>query len=391
MKPITNEESDKISRDTIDKMSVEPEENVLMLLNSSEDFIFILDKEGNIVSINDTVLKALKYSEKELLRMNVLDLHPPEQRNEATSTVRELIKGKRKSLTAPFVTKDNNHIYIEAILTRGRWKNQDVFIGICRDITERKRIERLLKESDKNSERRLKESEAKFRNIITHLSDVLVEIDDKGEIIYISPQTFEIFGYRPEDLIGKNYSKFIHPKDLSIITDKIQKSLNSEEAITFEYRARHKNGKYITMSVKGNKIINEDGIRYVGVLRDNTEQIEAEQKLREIEEDKKRLKKISQIEPEVRFWKLIQPKKDVSVVQKTRQMLETVLDNIPISIYWKGLDLKFIGCNENFANLVQIETPNHVIDKKSENISLIAENSQLINERESKIIKNGLP
>ena len=72
-------------------------------------------------------------------------------------------------------------------------------------------------------------------------------------------------------------------------------------------------------------------------------------------------------------------------------MLETVLDNIPISIYWKGLDLKFIGCNENFANLVQIETPNHVIDKKSENISLIAENSQLINERESKIIKNGLP
>lgn len=505
MKPITNEESDKITRDLIDEISVESEENVLMLLNSSEDFIFILDKDGNIVNINNTVLKALKYSEKELLRMNVLDLHPPEQRNEATSTVRELIKGKRKSLTAPFVTKDNEHIYIEAILTRGRWKNQDVFIGICRDITERKRIERLLKESDRylislleyssdlfaivnekfeyeyineevyqevlgyskeellgkaridiihpddlNSamegvrigfktgeyksiiriktkegkwlwieskgktfvdhegntkafligrnvtdkivaEQRLKESENEFLNLISHMSDILVEIDFNGIILYISPQSFKTFGYRPEELIGKNFSKFVHPKDLPIIRGKIQKSLNSEDSVAFEYRGLHKDGYYVTISVKGNKVISEEKIRYVGVLRDITEQLEAERKLREIEADTKRLEKITQIAPEIRFWKLIQPKKGLSVVQKTRQMLDTVIDNIPISIYWKDLNLKYLGCNENYAILTRQKSPSNIIGKMTKDIPVLADISDKTHKRERQVIDNGIP
>ena len=505
MKPITNKEREKISKDLIDEMTVESEANVLMLLNSSEDFIFILDKEGNIINVNTAVLKALKYSEKELLRMNVLDLHPPEQRKTAMSTVRELIKGKRKSLMAPFVTKDNKEIYIEAILTRGRWKDRDVFIGICRDITERKRIERLLKESDKKlislleysndlfaivndkfeyeyinedvyqdvlgyskeellgkaridiihpddlkkamegarigfktgeyksiiriktkegkwlwiesrgktfidkegnrkafltgrnitdkiiAEQRLRESGNKFQNLISNMSDVLVEMDEQGTIIFISPQTLEMFGFKPEELIGKNFSKYVHPKDLKIIRNKIRKSLNSLDAVTFEYRALHKTGKYITVSVKGNKVIDDGKLRYIGVLRDLTEQIEAEKRLKEIEEDKRRLKKITQIEPEIRFWKLIQPKKDITVVQKTRRMLETVIDNIPIFIYWKDLDLNYLGCNEVFAHLTHHESPNNIIGKNSQEIPILADIAKIIDKLENQVIQNGVP
>jgi len=505
MKPITNDESDKVSRDLIDKMPLETEADISMLINTSEDFIFILDNEGNIININNTVLKALKYSEKELLGMNVLDLHPPEQRNEAISIVRELIKGKRKSLTTPFVTKDNEHLYIEAILTRGRWKNQEVFIGIARDITERKRIERLLKESDDKlislleyssdlfaivnekfeyeyineevyqevlgyskeelmgkarmdiihpddlntaiegakigfntgeyksliriktkqgkwlwieskgkafidkegntkafligrnvtdqilAEQRLRESEKEYQTLISHMSDVLVEIDYKGIILYISPQSFEIFGYNPEELIRKNFAQFVHPKDLPIIRGKIQKSLNSEEAVAFEYRGLHKDGHYVTISVKGNKVISDDNIRYVGVLRDITDQLEAERKLKEFEADTKRLEKISQVTPEIRFWKLIQPKKGVSVVEKTRRMLATVIDNIPTSIYWKDVDLKFLGCNENYADLTEQASSNSIIGKTCKDIPLLASRASIINKQEKKVIQNGVP
>ena len=504
MKPITNENSEKISRDLIEEMSIESEADILMLINTSEDFIFILDKEGNILNINNAVLKVLKYSEKELLGMNVLDLHPPEQRKAAMATVRELIKGKRKSLTTPFVTKDNEYIYIEAILTRGRWKEQEVFIGISRDITERKRIERLLKESDDKlislleyssdlfaivnekfeyeyineevyqevlgyskeellgkarmdiihpedvnaaiegarigfktgeyksliriqtkegkwlwieskgktfsdkegntkafligrnvtdkivAEQKLHESEKEYQRLISHLSDVLVEIDFKGIILYISPQAFEIFGYKPEELIGNNFSKYVHPKDLPIIRGKIQNSLDSDESVAFEYRGLHKHGHYVTISVKGNKVISDENIRYVGVLRDITDQLEAERRLREFEEDTKRLAKISQITPEIRFWKLIQPKKGVSVVEKTRRMLETVIDNIPTSIYWKDLDLKYLGCNENYADLTEQASPNSIIGKTSEDIPLLAKRASKIHEHERKVINNGV-
>ena len=54
---------------------------------------------------------------------------------------------------------------------------------------------------------KLKESEEKYRNIINNISDVIGELDLRGNFTYISPQVYDILGFKPEEIVGNHVSK----------------------------------------------------------------------------------------------------------------------------------------------------------------------------------------
>lgn len=100
----------------------------------------------------------------------------------------------------------------------------------------------------------------------------------------MSPQSVQMFGFEPNEVIGKKALRLIHPDDLKTVMDAIRNAIINNEHVTFEYRAKHKNGNYVSVSARGGLIKTIDGKKkLLAVIRDITEKKIAEKKLKESE------------------------------------------------------------------------------------------------------------
>jgi len=135
----------------------------------------------------------------------------------------------------------------------------------------------------KNGVEHLKLPDAIYETLIKDIVDTIVEIDLNGNFTYVSPQSYKMFGYQPHEVIGRKALRFVHSDDLLNVMNKMKEAIEEQQHMSFEYRAKHKNGGYVNVSAKGG-IINRDGkISLVGVLRDVTEQKIAINKLKDSE------------------------------------------------------------------------------------------------------------
>ena len=136
-------------------------------------------------------------------------------------------------------------------------------------------------DKDKRKKVVKKKTLEQYRYLINNILDVILEIDSDGTFIYCSPQTFKLFGYQPEELIGLNAFKFIHPEDLPKIIRKLEEAINKGELRSAEYRTRHKDGHYILISAKGGVFKQNGNFRIIAVIREIEEQKKFDEKIRE--------------------------------------------------------------------------------------------------------------
>ena len=113
-----------------------------------QDFIFVLNAEGQIIRTNTAVSERLGYTEEELLRMNVVEVHPPERQEEAQAIVADMIAGTRDFCPIPLQAKDGTEIPVETRVSFGHWSGEEVLFGLSRDITEREKAKELLERHD---------------------------------------------------------------------------------------------------------------------------------------------------------------------------------------------------------------------------------------------------
>ena len=130
-----------ISRIFTEKALLSSQLNFKILFDTIDDFMFILDTNGNIMIVNSVVEMRLGYTIEELTGMNVLKVHPPERRDEAGFIVGEMIAGRTLFCPVPLFTKHGNYIPVETRVVLGKWDNKDVLFGISRDITDRQKAQ----------------------------------------------------------------------------------------------------------------------------------------------------------------------------------------------------------------------------------------------------------
>jgi PAS domain S-box-containing protein len=108
-------------------------------------------------------------------------------------------------------------------------------VGTNSDITERKRSE----ESLRNSERR-------FRALIEHSLDSIAVIDANNQILYLSPAVTTVEGYQPEELLGRSGVENTHPDDLPYVQQVVEQLIaNPGKPIPVLWRRRHKDGRWL--------------------------------------------------------------------------------------------------------------------------------------------------
>ncbi len=138
-------------------------------------------------------------------------------------------------------------------------------LGVDRDITRRKYVEKALLES-----------EERYRRLVENINEVIYELDPDGIITYISPVIESRYKVRVDELTGRHYREFVHPDDLGIAS-RGHSSRQEDYAHPVEYRIRDGAGKVYHMR-SSSKLLFDGGkvIGETGVLTDITEEKLAE-------------------------------------------------------------------------------------------------------------------
>lgn len=155
------------------------------------------------------------------------------------------------------------YIHDEGQIIRDESGKAKTMFGTTQDVTRRKMVEKSLKDS-----------ESKFRNLIETTPDMIWEIDKKGKFKYISPQSSDILGYTPQEIIGKNMFSFIAPEAVERIKKLFSTHINNFDKInTLEVPSCRKDGNEITLEIRSVRASddkdNHDGFQ--GIARDITE------------------------------------------------------------------------------------------------------------------------
>ena len=173
-------------RDRTERLLKEGENIFQTFFNDIDEFLFVLDEEGNILRINDTVKRRLGYREDDLIGKSVLNLHPEDRHEETITIISDMLSGKTKSCPIPVITKDRRQIPVETYVVRGAWSGRDVLFGVSKDISE------------------IRESEEKFSKAF-HLNAAPMAIStiEEGIFVDVNEAFLETTCYNRDEVIGK--------------------------------------------------------------------------------------------------------------------------------------------------------------------------------------------
>ena len=129
----------------------------------------------------------------------------------------------------------------------------------------------------------IKKAEEKYRNLVNTLKDIIYIADKNAVITFVTPNV-EDYGYKAEEVIGKNLSYFVHPDDLAKVEKDFKETIIKGREFPTQFRLKKKNGDYIITEDFGACVIDEKGeVSMHGVLRDITEKTKMQEKLAESE------------------------------------------------------------------------------------------------------------
>ena len=243
------------------------------LFDQASDSIFIADLDGRYTEVNATACKMLGYAREELIGKTIVDIIPPEDVPRLAAAREYLLSPDRVQVAEwTLLRKDGTRIPVEVsakILPDGRWQ------AFVRDISERKRIERALQES-----------EERFRLTIDEapIGMALVALD--GRFVRVNRALCEIVGYSSAELTGLTFQAITHPDDLDADLA-LAGQLARGEIPRYQLDKRYirKDGTIVDILLSGSILRGRDGapLYYIVQIEDVTERKRAEEALRRSE------------------------------------------------------------------------------------------------------------
>jgi len=250
-----------------------------------------VDIKGKITYVNKTILQATGYSREELVGKNGLKLGliPPETLKLLGKRMKEKLMGKPPSpVEIQFKRKDGEWMWIE-ITGRALWEH-GVPVGVQvvgQDITERKRAEEALRES-----------EEKLQTYLESAPDGVYINDLKGTFLYGNKKAEELTGYKRQELLGKSFLKLnlLPPTYLAKAGKSLALNAMGKPTGPDEFELTKKDGSRIWVEITNTPIKQGEGkTEIIGFVRDITERKRMEEELREAQEQLARSEKLAAI------------------------------------------------------------------------------------------------
>jgi PAS domain S-box-containing protein len=267
----------KVTRDITERKEIEEalresEERFRMLAENSRDLIRSYDVDGTIRYASPSSRAVLGYDPDELVGRNASEFQHADEAAGRDERLRAVIgSGGDSTVTYRSRRKDGGYVWLEANIRALRDRQSDELVGFqeaARDISERRR-----------GEEALRESEERFRLLAENSTDVIARASTDAVIRYISPASRSLYGYEPDEMIGRSGWEFIHPDDRAALRRDLTTRGAGFDDATHEYRVKRRDGSHVWVEARSralrDPVSGEPGEVHTSV-RDITERRQAE-------------------------------------------------------------------------------------------------------------------
>jgi len=246
------------------------------LLESTQDAMIGVDLEETIQSWSRGAEHMFLYAADDVIGHPGAMLIPPERLPEVVE-VREAI---RRGETTPrfeteYLRRDGSRVPVSVVVTPVR-DLADRIVGataLVRDIASRVAAQRALQDS-----------EARLRLLIEHGTEMITVLAVDGTIRYESPATERVFGFTPEERLGRDACAFINPADVPRVQDAFAYVIEDAVPRSLEFRMRTRSGGERLLAATAISLLHERAVAGVVVnSTDVTELRRGEERLRQVQ------------------------------------------------------------------------------------------------------------
>jgi diguanylate cyclase (GGDEF)-like protein/PAS domain S-box-containing protein len=257
--------------------------------------VAMVSLEGRYLQVNRSLCEILGYTEEELQALTWQEITHPDDLAASSAYARRIVEGEFPSyhLEKRFLHADGHTVWtsLSVSLVRDAEGEPRYFLSQIQDVTERKRAESALRES-----------EQRFRGSFERAATGMALVGTDGRFLRVNRSLCEILGYPERELLRKTFQEITHPDDLEVDLENLRRLLAGEvRTYQTEKRYLHKDGHVVWALLSVSVVHDEEGEpRYfLSQIQDVTE--------------RKKVEKVI-IESEERFRSLVQYSSDIITI-----------------------------------------------------------------------------
>ena len=252
----------------------EREEQYRSVFEATGDGLFVIDLDGFIVEANPAAYRQLGYTYEEIIGLHRSTIVNPEYHSLVPEYLRVIQMGDQFQGRAIDVRKDGSTFPVEVLGRAFTYKGRPHTLSVVRDIT--KQVQ---------AEEQLREREEQYRSIFEAVTDSLtIGRQEDGQIVEANPAACKMLGYSYEELIGRFPAELVPPDFLPLVAEGLQEIQIGERNDPPPMVALRKDGSSILVEVHSTQFTYKEKSHHLTVSHDITERVQAEEQLREREE-----------------------------------------------------------------------------------------------------------
>ena len=240
-------------------------------IDRTGDAAYWMGPDAKFIYVNDQACESLGYAKEELLKMTVHDIDPDFSRTVWPAHWEDVKKRKSFIVESFHKKKDGTVFPVEIRINYLNFEGKEYNCAFARDISERKK-----------SEIALKESEKRYRELFNNIADPIFIFDKKTHLFLdCNKSAIDKYGYSLEE-IQKMTPLNLHPSnELEIVKNRID---DEDDTAPHIYTHVTKDGKEYFVEIHSQELIYKDSEAWISIVRDVTERKKAEKELEENEQ-----------------------------------------------------------------------------------------------------------
>ncbi len=334
----TNTSSNQPSKNTLD-------ERYHTLFEQVNGAAFLTSLNGQILEANQRSVDLLGYEWEELLRLSLKNLFHED--TDWESLMDEIAARGGHRFESENICKNGDFLPVEVSISLFRMQGKPVMFVLIWDITDRK-----------NAERKLREREKQFRSLFEYTIDGIMVLDARGNILQVNTKLCQMLDFTKEELTGNNVMNLdlLTARSMPVVVSQFEELLSQKTTRNYTTEIKTRAGAVLTVEVSSFFLVKKDNEvdNFVVMLRDITDRLHTEKKLM-LEHD----------------------------------LLDTLMNNIPDSIYFKDEENRFIMVNKAKAAHSGV-TPDEMVGKTDFDF-LSEEEARQASEDDTRIMQTGHP
>lgn len=259
---------------------------------------------------------------------------------------------------------DGEEFSVTARTTRSDIDGQPFLTAVLREIS-----------SEEAQDYGLRQSEAMYREMFENLPVGIYQTTIDGKLLTANAEVVTLLAFDSlDDLLSieNTGDLYANPGEREKLVE--ENLVQTGDRFEAEYDMRRQDGGIVTVLNNFRVVKDEDGetLFYEGILLDISRRKLAEEELQRTK---------AELEERV--------EQRTAELQSSRQMLQTVIDNIPSSIFWKDSHAVYLGCNQHYASLAGLSSPEEIAGKTDADLHWSPAEAEALREADRRVMDSG--